>query len=79
MKGNDQERWNKLLQLLDDKLQFGLLENLRGTASFQFEGNTLSIECGDDSVKEYLSRPAVLHQLELLAQDGAKVDKIVIR
>lgn len=79
MKGNDSERWNKLLQVLDEKLQFGLLENLRSSVGYEFDGNTLTVECDETSVRDYLSRSAVLHQLELLAQDAVKVEKIVIR
>ncbi len=79
MKGNDSERWNKLLQVLDDKLQFGLLENLRSSVGYQFDGNTLTVECDEASVREYLTRSSVLHQLELLAQDAIKVEKIIVR
>ena len=41
--GNDQPRWQILLNELDKKFQLGLLEKLRAVKSYHFETNTLLI------------------------------------
>jgi len=72
-KGNNPELWDKLLEHLDQKLQFGLLDHLRRVASYHFEEEILYIEPGSNEDTEYLSKDTVLQQLQLLTQDALKV------
>lgn len=78
-KGNDSERWEKLISALDDKLQLGLLDYLSRIHSYHFEGDVLYIEPGSVTDAEYLKRETVRHQLELFAQDSTKIQTIVIK
>jgi len=78
-KGNEPERWEKLLAVLDEKLQLGLLDYLRRVAAYHFEEDILYIEPGSKSDEEYFKREAAFQQLNLLAQDAVKVDKVKIR
>ncbi len=72
-KGNNPVLWTALLHELDEKLQFGLLERLRRAASYHFEGDTLFIEPGSTEDGLYLSKAAVLTQLQVFAQGAVNV------
>jgi len=78
-KGNNPELWDKLLAVLDDKLQLGLLEHMRRVATYHFEDDTLFLEPGNPEDCTYLSKETVFHHLQLLAQDAVKVEKIKIK
>lgn len=79
-KGNNPELWDKFLNDLDERLQFGLLEPLRRVNSYHFEGTTLLIiEPGTQQDFDYLSKPHVSQQLQLLASGSTKIDKIEIK
>jgi hypothetical protein len=75
-KGNDPERWEKLLHTLDEKLQLGLLDHLERVASYHFENETLFIQPGSTADFEYLSKPAFFQQLQVLAQDSIGVESV---
>jgi hypothetical protein len=79
-KGNNPELWDKFLNDLDERLQFGLLEPLRRINSYHFEGNSiLIIEPGTQQDFDYLTKPHVSHQLQLLASGSTKIEKIEIK
>lgn len=78
-KGNDAQRWEKLLTVLDDKLQLGLLDYVSRVTSFHFEADVLFIEPGNEADLAYLKRDTVLRQLELFAQDACKVETVKIK
>lgn len=78
-KGNNPELWEKLLNDLDEKLQLGLLDHLRRASSYHFEEDVLYIEPGSPESEKYLTKHAVLQQLQLLAQDAVGVEKIKIK
>lgn len=77
-KGNDPERWDKLLTTLDDKLQLGLLDHLERVSSYHFEQSTLFIQPGSEADLKYLTKPAFFQQLLLFAQDATGVEKVVL-
>jgi hypothetical protein len=78
-KGNNPERWRKLLDVLDEKLQLGLLDKLRKVAAYHFEEDILYIEPASPEEEEYLRKDTVFHHLELLAQDAIAVDRVKIK
>ena len=78
-KGNNPELWDKLLAVLDDKLQLGLLEHMRRVTTYHFEDETLFLEPGTADDCNYLSKETVFHHLQLLAQDAVKVERIKIK
>jgi hypothetical protein len=77
--GNKPELWKALLELLDDKLQLGLLDHLRRAQAYHFEAETLIIEPGTPEDLKYLSKDAVLQQLHIFAQDACQVEKVKIQ
>ena len=77
-KGNDPERWEKLLTALDAKLQLGLLEHLRRISSYHFEANVLHLEPANQAEAEYLKKDAVRHQLEIMAQDAIGITALKV-
>ncbi len=79
MKGNDPQRWNKLLAVLDDKLQLNLLEHLHRVAAYHFEEDILYLEAASTEEEEYLKKDSVLQQLQLHAADALNVERIKIR
>ncbi len=78
-KGNNSNLWNTLLDELDEKLQFGLLERLRRVSSYHFEDDTLFIEPGSPDDETYLSKSAVFTQLQVFAQSAVKVDRVKLK
>ena len=78
-KGNNPELWNKLLEVLDEKLQLGLLGKLKNITAYHLEDGILTIEPGDQKDEDYLKKDAVFQQLQILAQDAIKVEKIKIK
>jgi hypothetical protein len=78
-KGNNPELWEKFLDVLDEKLQLGLLDHLRKVASYHFEEDILYIEPGGAESERYFAKPAVHQQLEILAQDAVGVEKVKVK
>lgn len=78
-KGNRPESWQKLLDELDEKLQLGLLDRLRRVSSYHFEEKLLLIEPGNKEDEKYLSKDAVLQQLQVFASGTLNVEKVQIR
>jgi len=78
-KGNRPELWERLLEVLDEKLQLGLLDHLRRVHSYHFEDDNLYIVPGSTLDEEYLRRDATFHQLQIFAQDIVKVDRVKIK
>jgi hypothetical protein len=77
--GNDPELWNKLLELLDEKLQLALLDRLRRTHAYQFESETLILEAGTEDDETYLRKPSTLQQLALFAEDATGVTEVKVK
>lgn len=78
-KGNNPEKWDKLLNDLDEKLQFGLLEPLRRVHSYHLEANTLIIEPFSDADFTYFSKDAVKQQLSLLSSQSTGASEIILK
>lgn len=73
LRGNAPERWNRLLEILDERLQFGLLDRLKKVQAYHFEGELLFIEACTPDEERYLMRDSVQQQLALFAEEvGAK-------
>jgi hypothetical protein len=68
-KGNAPEGWNRLMEILDEKLQLGLLDKLRRVNSYHVEDEILFIEAGSRSDCDYFTKSAVHQQLRLFAED----------
>ena len=77
--GNDDIRWQKLLETLDAKFQLGLLEKLRNVASYHLDGATLFIEFHNSSDREYFQKASVQTQLAIFASDAINVTEIVYK
>lgn len=77
--GNDQKRWQKLLELLDEKLQLGLLDQLRRVHCYYFEQDTLYLEPSDTTNAESLTREPLLQQLQLFARATMGVKDVVVK
>ena len=67
--GNNPKAWEKFLETLDDRLQFGLLTQIKNAISYHFEEATLYLEFENQSAIDYLSKDAMNQQLQILAKD----------
>lgn len=74
----DQDRWGKLLDALDEKLQLGLLEHLRRVESYEFINQVELHITPMEHDRAYLQKSNVKQQLILLAQDAIGIKTIVI-
>lgn len=77
-KGNNPEGWQKLLTLLDDRLQLGMMNHLERVASYHLEDNLLTIQPGDQLDFEYLSKDSVKLQLGIFAEEVFLVRELKI-
>lgn len=77
--GNNPELWNKLLDILDERLQLGLLDKMRRVATYHFEEQLLIIEAGTDEDEQYLNKSTTLHQLQIFAEDATRVKEVRIK
>lgn len=78
-KGNNPELWEKLINLLDDRLQLGLLDYLSRVKSYHFEDETLFIVPGSADDLKYFERDSVSQQLQIYAGDATKVTRVKFR
>ena len=78
-KGNNPELWQRLLDELDEKLQFGLLEKLQRIATYHFEGEVLFIEPGTPEDAVYLSKSAQFQQLQVFAQGATRIERVKLK
>ena len=78
-KGNNPEKWEKLLAALDEKMQFGLLTHLQRVRAYHFENDTLFIEPATPEDEKYLARDAVLQQLIVFAEDATGMKSVKIK
>ena len=77
-RGNNPEAWNKLLELLDDKLQLGLLDHLKRVASYHIEDKALTIQPDSNKDYDYLNKSAVSQQLSIFASEACGCQRIVL-
>jgi hypothetical protein len=77
-KGNNPETWQKLLDSLDDKMQFGLLNALRNCVTYHFEGETLFLE-SNKATTAYLTNQNNLNMLKVYAGSTAGIKNIQIK
>ena len=77
-KGNNPELWGKLLDELDEKMQFALLEKIRRAVAYHFEGDLLIIEAASPQDKDYFQKETVQLQLQLFAGKISGVNKVKI-
>ena len=77
--GNRPAEWDKLLALLDEKLQLGLLEHLRRVTTYHIEGEVLFIVPASKVDYDYLNKPAVLQQLSIFAEDACAVRQVKVK
>ncbi|NBW41272.1 hypothetical protein EBR25_09790 [bacterium] len=75
-KGNRPELWAKFLDHLDEKLQLGLLDQMKRVQSYHFEADILYIQPSSESDYEYLKGSSHFQQLEILAQAALQVDRV---
>ena len=78
-KGNNPEKWEKLLTALDEKMQFGLLTHLQRVRAYHFENDTLFIEAATPEDEKYLGRDAVLQQLVVFAEDATGITAVKLK
>lgn len=78
-RGNNPKAWQKFLDTLDERLQFGLLSHIQNSSSYHFEAETLYIEFENEADIEYLSKDSMKQQLQILAKDIVGAEKVVVR
>lgn len=77
-KDNNSEKWNKLLAIVEEKMQFRLLRALERILSYHFEKRVLHIELSSEDDR-YLSQSSVIQHLELLVNEAFGLEEIKIK
>ena len=68
--------WEKVLEALEDKLQFGILEQARCVVRAQIQGNELKLTCSNPEAAEFFSAHINQQRLMLITRGIAHIDKI---
>jgi hypothetical protein len=76
---NNNLRWQKFLDILDEKLQLGLLTHLRKVQNYSFDNDTLILEIDNQIDLNYFKNEAFLQQLKVLAKDAISVKDVIIK
>ena len=77
MKAIDSEKlWEKVLEALEDKLQFGILEQARSVVRVQLQGSELLLTCANPEAAEFFNAHVNQQRLILLTRGLANIEKI---
>ena len=71
--------WERILALLDEKLQYGLLEQARSVTSVSLEGHELILTVSAGEAEEFFSAHINQQRIIILARPVLSLDKITVR
>jgi len=77
-KGPEINLWEKVLDLLEDKLQMGLLQQARAVKSARVEGHDLVLTVSSAESKEFFSAHVNQQRLLILARPIASFERVVV-
>lgn len=78
MEKNAQQIWDAILSDLEDKLQFGVLEQARAVVSVEFEGNCLTLKVCTEEAKIFFSTSTCQQRLAIISRPIAVIEEFKI-
>ena len=75
----DQEKWSKIEALLEEKLQFGFLEQTRSVVDVEFNGAQLLLVVSNEEAAEFFSAEVNQQRLLIVSRPVARIESIAVR
>jgi hypothetical protein len=74
----DPELWKRVLELLEEKLQMGLLQQARAVKEARVEGNDLILTTSTPEAREFFSAHVNQQRLIILARPIASFERVIV-
>lgn len=71
-----QSAWKKIVDLVEDKLQMGLLEQIRCVVDIKLEGPELTLYVATDDAFEFFSSPVNQQRLIIISGNVISLEKV---
>ena len=71
------EAWQQILSILDEKLQYGLLEQARSVVDVRLEGSELTLVVASEEAERFFS--AEVNQQRLIIQSRPKISLSAVK
>ena len=73
-----QDLWEQLLKILDEKLQYGLLQQARAVSAVRLDGTELTLSVVTDEAFEFFSAHVNQQRLIIMARSVCAIEKIIV-
>jgi hypothetical protein len=70
--------WTKVVQSLEDKLQFGFLEKARQVTRAEIKGSTLVLYVSDPDIAEFFQADVNQQRLMIFSRDVVAIEEIEV-
>lgn len=70
--------WEKILEILDEKLQYGLLEQARSVADVRFEGGELALSVVTSEAEEFFNSHINQQRLIIMARAIVPIERVSV-
>ena len=78
-KAKDQATWDKIIALLEDKLQFGFLEQVRAVADVSFDGSEVTLFVSTDEAMEFFRADVNQQRLSIVSRPVVRIERVEVR
>jgi hypothetical protein len=78
MQKSAQQVWDAILSDLEEKLQFGVLEQARAVVSVELKGNCLTLKVCTEEARNFFSTPTCQQRLAIISRPIAIVEEFEI-
>lgn len=75
----DQATWDKIIALLEDKLQFGFLEQVRAVADVSFDGSEVTLFVSTDEAMEFFRADVNQQRLSIVSRPVVRIERVEVR
>ncbi len=74
--GRATETWDKIVELLHDKMQYGFLEQVKTVVQVQIEGSELQLTVTTPEARDFFNSSVNQHRLALLVRPVITLEKV---
>lgn len=71
--------WGKVLEIIDEKLQYGLLEQTRAVVGAEMCGSVLELSVATDEAFQFFSSPVNQQRLIIISRPVLSIGTVVVR
>lgn len=77
-KHSAKDLWAQILEVLDEKLQYGLLEQARAVSNVRLEGSELILQVADPEAAEFFNAHINQQRLVIMTRPIYPIDKVSV-